>query len=472
VDPTLGGQAILRRSSISAYGGDYASLYLGDTFTKGRLTLNLGVRYDRQKASNKPSEAPANAGFPDLLPALQFDGSGQGVEWTDISPRIGFTYALGEGRKTLIRGSFARYSSLLPFSDATMDSPVGGVGALQYGWNDLNGDLFATPNEVDLAGGQTAAPVNAELFAVNRIDADYTAAHDTEFTLGFEHELFPNLSVGMVGTWRRSSDLPWAPFLGINNTDYVALPTRERNGFTVNPFDYGDANLAAAAANNFGQLLTNRPGFNRQYKGFEVTATKRMSNRWMSRASFSYNDWTEKFDGRDGIQNPTPVLYDLYGLSPVGQVITTDGLTDGGQVGYYGAGSGKTYWVNAKWQANLSGLYQLPAGFEVAGNLYARQGYPRITTISSPNSIYGSLPAIASPIGDIRTPTVVNVDLRLAKNFRLGGRASLNVTADVFNLLNQGTVLVRNGSASSAVFNRIDEILAPRIARFGVRLGF
>jgi hypothetical protein len=46
------------------------------------------------------------------------------------------------------------------------------------------------------------------------------------------------------------------------------------------------------------------------------------------------------------------------------------------------------------------------------------------------------------------------------------------VTADVFNLLNQGTVLVRNGSASSAVFNRIDEILAPRIARFGVRLGF
>jgi hypothetical protein len=117
-------------------------------------------------------------------------------------------------------------------------------------------------------------------------------------------------------------------------------------------------------------------------------------------------------------------------------------------------------------------LYQLPAGFEVAGNLYARQGYPRITTISSPNSIYGSLPAIASPIGDIRTPTVVNVDLRLAKNFRLGGRASLNVTADVFNLLNQGTVLVRNGSASSAVFNRIDEILAPRIARFGVRLGF
>lgn len=173
-------------------------------------------------------------------------------------------------------------------------------------------------------------------------------------------------------------------------------------------------------------------------------------------------------------RRPRPTIsasYDLYGLSPVGQVVTTDGLTDGGQVGYYGAGSGKTYWVNAKWQANLSGLYQLPAGFEVAGNLYARQGYPRITTISSPNSIYGSLPAIASPIGDIRTPTVVNVDLRLAKHFRLGGRASLNVTADVFNLLNQGTVLVRNGSASSNVFNRIDEILAPRIARFGVRLG-
>jgi hypothetical protein len=472
VDPTLGPQAIIRRASISIYGGDYLSFYLGDTFSRGPLTLNLGLRYDRQQASNKPSTAPANASFPDLLPDLDYDGAGRGVDWNDLSPRVGFTYALGEGRRTIIRGSFAMYASLLAFTDATMDNPIGGIGAIQYGWNDADGDGFAQPGEVDFAGGQTAAPINASLSTVNDIDPDYQSPKDTEFNLGFEHELFPNFAVGMVGTWRRSTDLPWTPFIGVDNVDYVALPERTRNGYTVFPYDYGDQNLASAAENGFGQRLENRPGFSRLYKGLEVTATKRMADKWMARAAFSYNDWTEHFDGRDGIQNPTPVLYDLYGLSPVGQVITTDALADGGAVGYYGAGSGKAYWVNAKWQFNLSGLYQLPAGFEVAGNLYSRQGYPRVTTISAPNSIFGSLPAIAAPVDDIRTPTVVNVDLRLAKNFRIGGKATINLTADLFNVLNSGTVLVRNGSASSTAFNRIDEILAPRIARFGVRLGF
>jgi hypothetical protein len=388
-DPALGDQAIVRRASISTYGGEYMSAYLGDTFTKGRFTLNLGLRYDRQTASNKPSTAPGNASFPDLLPDLVFDGSGKGVEWNNLSPRVGFTYALGESRRTILRGSFAQYASLLPFSDASFDNPVGGVGALQYGWNDTNGDRFAQPGEVNIAGGQTAAPVNAALVTVNDIDSDYHSPKDTEFTLGLEHELFANFAVGVSGTWRKSTGLPWTPFIGVDNVDYVALPARTRNGYTINPFDYGDANLAAAAANGFGQRLENRPGFSRQYKGFELTATKRMADKWMARAAFSYNDWTEHFDGRDGIQNPTPVLYDLYGLSPVGQVITTDALVDGGPVAYYGAGSGKAYWVNAKWQLNVSGLYQLPAGFEVAGNFYSRQGYPRVTTISAPNAIFG-----------------------------------------------------------------------------------
>jgi hypothetical protein len=471
-DPSLGGQALIRRSSISIYGGDYTSAYVGDTFTKGRFTLNVGARFDRQRASNKPSEAPANASFPELLPALQYDGSGASVEWTDISPRVGFTYALGEDHKTLVRGSYSRYSSLLPFTDATLVSPLGGVGVLQYGWTDRNGDGFATRDEVDIAGGQTAAPVNAALSTVNAIDPDYTAAHDNEFTFGIEREMFANFAVGVTGTWRRSTDLPWTPFLGIDNTMFVPQAPRTRNGFTVNPFDYSDEALDAAAANGFGQLLTNRPGYSRLFKGVELTATKRMANKWMARVAFSYNDWTEHFDNRDGIQNPTPVLYDLYGLSPVGQTITTDANVDGGLVASFGAGSGKVYWVNAKWQANASAMYQLPAGFEIAGNLYARQGYPQVTTISAPNAIFCSLPVIASPIGDRRTPNLVNLDFRVAKKMKIGGNASLDLTADVFNVLNSGTVLLRNGSASSAVFNRIDEILAPRIARLGVRLGF
>jgi hypothetical protein len=467
--------AHIARTAKIASEGEYWSAYVGDTFTKDRLTVNLGLRFDRQTSKNKPTTAPANASLPDILPDLVYDGTGQGIEWTDVSPRVGFTYALGEDRKTIVRASFARYPAYLSMSDTTVDNPIGGIGALQYGWNDLNGDSFAQANEVNIAGGLTQPPLNASLSTVNQIDPDYKSPKDSEFILGFEREVAPNFSVGVTGTYRRTSNTIFFPFIGVNGSDWVALDPvsidTPEGRFTINPFDLTEENLARADAAGYGQRLTNRPGHYRQFKGLEVTAHKRLSSKWMARVAFSYNDWTDQFKNRDGIQNPNPVLYDTYGYSLFGQTILTDALQDGGQVAYFGIGSGKTYWVNAKWQANLSALYQLPGGFEIAANLFGRQGYPRITTIDFETGL-GVFSGIAtSTIDAVRTPNVWNLDFRLAKNIRLSGRASLNLTADLFNVLNADTVLVRTGNADGA-FNTINEIQAPRIARIGVRLGF
>jgi Carboxypeptidase regulatory-like domain/TonB-dependent Receptor Plug Domain len=475
ISRTLGPQAVVRRASISAYQGRYSGFYLGDTFTRERLTLNLGLRYDRQTSTNKPTTAPANASLPEILPELAYDGSGQGIKWTDFSPRVGLTYALGEDRKTVIRASYARYPSYLTMSDTSIDNPIGGLGTLQYGWNDVNCDQFAQANEVNLAGGLTQPPLNASLEAVNRIDPDFSAPTDNELILGFEHEVAPNLSLGVTGTYRRSSKSIYFPFLGVNGTGWVSQDPisvdTDEGRYTITPYDLTPDNLAGAEANGFGQYLTNRPGYGRHFKGLELTAHKRLSNKWMARLAFSYNDWTEHFDGREGIQNPNPVLYDTYGYSLFGQTILTDALKDGGQLAYFGIGSGKTYWINAKWQLNVSALYQLPAGFEIAGNLFGRQGYPRITTIDFETGL-GTFSGIATPeLDQVRTPNVWNLDFRLAKNIRLSGRASLNLTADLFNVFNANTVLVRTGNADGA-FNRINEIQAPRIVRFGMRLGF
>ena len=64
-----------------------------------------------------------------------------------------------------------------------------------------------------------------------------------------------------------------------------------------------------------------------------------------------------------------------------------------------------------------------------------------------------------------------NVDLRLAKNFKFGGRSNL-LSAEMFNVFNSGTELKRIADASSNSWNRLDEILAPRIVRFGAKLSF
>jgi Carboxypeptidase regulatory-like domain/TonB-dependent Receptor Plug Domain len=471
IETARGPIARIQRELVSEYKGSYNSLYAQDTYTSGRLTLQGGVRWDLQKAENAPSTAKANPLFPDILPDLVYDGAGTKIRWSDLSPRVGITYALDEAHKTQLRGSFSIFTQQLAMPDVTVVNPLGGVARIDYRWNDLNGDGFVSSrDEVDIAGGPLGAPANAELFTVNQIDANYRAPRDTEFLVGIDHELAPNFAVSATYTYRRTTRVPYLSYIGVNGTDWVPCDSVSGNGYTAPCMDLGPANAAAADANSFGQILSNRPDYHRTYNGIELTAVKRLSHRWMGRLGFGYNNWTESFDGTAGIQDPLPTLYDGYGYSPYGSTILTDAKKSGGQIGYFSTGSGTLYWLPSKWQLSVSGLYQLGKGFDIAGNLYARQGYIRPISLSVDNVFADSVLAVG--IGDQRLPNIWNLDLRLAWNRALAGKTTLGLSADVFNVFNSNTVLRRVDTADSASFNRIDQIMNPLLVRLGVRLTF
>ena len=120
----------------------------------------------------------------------------------------------------------------------------------------------------------------------------------------------------------------------------------------------------------------------------------------------------------------------------------------------------------SKWQLSANALYQIGEGFEIAGNLYARQGYIRPINLTVDNTFADTVLAVG--VGDERLPDIWNVDVRLAWNRNLG-RARLNLSADVFNAFNSSTVLRRVDAADSSSFNRIDQILNPLLVRFGAR---
>src|SRR5262249_11499956 len=127
----------VNRDAVNKTQADYWSAYAGDTFTKDRLTLNLGVRFDRQKAKGLPSSVTASRSFPDLLGAIDYDGNGgDPIVWTDLSPRAGLTYALDESRKTVLRASYARYASQLASGQMGFVSPIQSPGAyFAYVWS-------------------------------------------------------------------------------------------------------------------------------------------------------------------------------------------------------------------------------------------------------------------------------------------------------------------------------------------------
>ncbi len=85
----------------------------------------------------------------------------------------------------------------------------------------------------------------------------------------------------------------------------------------------------------------------------------------------------------------------------------------------------------------------------------------------------GAKQVILGDVGDYHFDNVTNLDLRLAKEFRFFNRAGLTISADLFNALNERTVLQRSRTGPArATSNRITEMQSPRVWRFGAKVSF
>jgi hypothetical protein len=464
--------ALVYRDRVVSSIGVYTDAYVGDTITKGPLTLNVGVRWDRQTAKNLPSVAPANPDFPTILPAVTYAGTGPTISWNDISPRVSATFALDAARRSIVRASFARYAGQLNPADVTLSSPVGSYYSyIAYKWNDLNGDHLAQKNEVltNLAPVYVGSGIDirnpgSAVQPPQDIATDYTANHDNELIFGFDRELMPNLGFNVSYTYHSSYDIPkWNPRVGLTSADYTAGPLTTAAGYSAQVFS---PNPAKVDASNGARILSNRPDYHTTYNGIELSLNKRLANKWFSRVAFSWNNYVEHLDGPGAIQNPS--RSDTTGGTFSGPQV------DGGQYAPRSGGSGKgDIFYNAKWQINASGLYQLAKGFEVGANLFGRQGYasPRILRLSAGGD--GAIRVLATPeVDDFRYPNLWDLDLRVANNAKITGRLALALAVDVFNVMNANTELARGRQANASSFLVLNEILAPRILRFTAGIKF
>ncbi|MGH9330107.1 MAG: TonB-dependent receptor plug domain-containing protein, partial [Vicinamibacterales bacterium] len=208
---------------------EFFYLYAGDTITKDRLTIDLGVRYDRQWGAALPSQARGNTGLPTVVPGIDFTGYDAPFTWNNFSPRAGVTYALDEARKTILRASFSRYAGQLDTGTVGYMNPSSTAGYADYGWNDLNDDHLAQENEVLLSqfigpgGGFNPANPTA-VTSANRIDPDLEAPVTTSVVAGIDRELMPNLAVqanySFTQTSNFASSTTFTPWIGSTGSDY------------------------------------------------------------------------------------------------------------------------------------------------------------------------------------------------------------------------------------------------------------
>lgn len=462
---------------------EYLSFYVGDTYSRGRLTLDLGLRFDRQTGKALPSSTQSNSAFPDLVPGIEFAGYDAPFSWNTLHPRLGATWALDESRRTLLRANFSRYAGQLDASTVGFSNLSSNAGYVDYPWEDLNGDLFVQPEEVRLdlgfiqPGGGFNPADPTSVVSADTIDPNLEAPVTTGVVIGFERELMPNLAMTVNYSWSHAKNhvglsgaadplgLLFIPWRGLTAADYAQIGTLSGtlpDGQTYDVPLYAP-DEAKIAANGNGRVLTNYEGYSTTYNGLELSVIKRMSNRWMMRAAFAWNDPREHYDeARNILGNPT--RYE------------SASLVDGGVLAPRSAGSGTgDVFVNGKWQVNVNGAYDLGRGFEVAGNLFGRQGNPYPIFQTAALGRDGTLRVLVSPeLDTFRFDDVWNLDLRLGKTIQYQ-RLNLQLVGDLFNVFNANPVLNRQrniGNVTATSFGRITQVLSPRILRVGVRVGF
>ena len=122
------------------------------------------------------------------------------------------------------------------------------------------------------------------------------------------------------------------------------------------------------------------------------------------------------------------------------------------------------------WSAKLHGTYEAPLGVRVTPYLRHQSGQPFGRTFVTPRAVlgYGSVRVLAEPIGTRRMDHITILDLRVEKSFRFG-RRRISGFLDLFNLLNANPEQNINWTSGSSFLRPLD-IVAPRIARIGMKL--
>ena len=134
------------------------SFFFQDTWTiKRRLTLNLGMRYDRFTTYYPQQTTDANLTFPQLFQADHtFPASGNLVDWNNVSPRIGVAWdPTGKG-DSVVRFGYGIYYIMQGTGLAETSNPNGLI-ALTFPWIDTNGDKIPQLNEWLPAGATPVA---------------------------------------------------------------------------------------------------------------------------------------------------------------------------------------------------------------------------------------------------------------------------------------------------------------------------
>ncbi len=489
------------------------AFFVQDTWTRGRLTLQGALRYDRA-TSFSPAEHNGTTQTSRFNPTPITFERVQGVNaYNDLTPRMGVAYdVFGTGR-TAVKFNLGHYlDAATNDSIYTRNNPSSRtVRQVARNWTDVNRN-FAVDCDVlnpaaqtvtggDICGALTGEDLNFGRAGTNlRVNEALLAGwgireNDWQWGVNVQQELMPRVSLD-VGYARR-----W--WQGFTVTDDLARGPGDFERWTITapadsrlpggggyPLTFYTQTAAAAArpASQFVTLAKDFGEYKERWHGVDVTLNARLRNGLIFQAGTS--------TGRK-LADRCDVFPKIDSPAPNGNIVAipTQGAATSAGGALWDAGS---CFSKEKFLTTLRGLatYTVPRiDVQVSATMRSQPGLEKTAVWQLPNSVVqtqlGRLPpgALATGIttvslldndahrlyGDRRT----QIDMRFAKIVRIGPTRA-DIGFDLGNLLNTNYATTYEGIYQFSANNTLNggtwdnptNVVTPRFVRVNFTVNF
>jgi hypothetical protein len=418
---------------------DTASVFASDAITlNARTTISAGLRFDHSRAFSQDLPAlDSNGQETDTIVA----GLGTLYVWNIVSPRLGVTTRLSADGRTVLRGSYGRFSQGVLTGEFESFHP---------------GQTATTTAGFDPAtGGYTRNITIVDPRKNLQLDPDIRAPHSDEYSLGVDREIRGGLSVAVAYMGKHGSDfIGWTDVGG----QYRESTQTLRDGRVVPSFELLNGNGSRLFR------LTNPDGYSLTYNGLVLAAEKRRSHGWEGSASYT-------FSRTEGLQVSS-------GTTAAGAQVST--VAPPPSVTF---GRDPNDLTNARGRlpndrphiARVAGAVEIPrTGIMMAANFRYFSGKPWAASalINVPQNPQPQR-ILIEPRGSRRLSSQSLLDWRLSRTIALRSDVRVDLLLDILNLLNDtAEESIVTDYLFSPAFNQPNVFIDPRRAMLGARVNF
>jgi hypothetical protein len=463
-------------------------LYVQDQWTRNRLTLNAGLRFDYENALVPAQHLDAGP----FIGARDFDELECVPCWKDLSPRVSGAYDLFGNGRTALKVSVGRYTTEEMLTTAHNNNPLLlSNSSTTRSWDDLTYPVGDSRRanfvpDCDLRDpirngecGPYANPSFGKTIITNHYDPDILNGYrpyNWATSAVVQHEITHGmaLNVGYFRTlWYNQTA---TDALGVVPADFdpycLTLPVDSRfpngGGNTLcGLYNVKPEKFSSLSGNNYITKATTLAKQTDIYSGMDMTLAARLPNGMQLQGGL--NTGRQVTDACSVIDSPSATV-----------------PTSAGSTTYQNNPTGFCHTVPPFWRPEykISGSARLPYDLQLSAVYQQIPGIPITTSYVATNAEVAN--TLGRPLsGSASTVTISNVipqstffepkglkqlDLRFIRNFTIG-RTRLQALFDIYNSLNSSAILAET-TAYGTTYRRPTSVLDPRIVKFGIQMNF